>query len=100
MTLTEAQRKKIEEEENYRTQIRGLNAHRINSSRTNKNRIIAALLAIFLGAFGVHKFYLGKVSWGITYLLLSWTAIPMIIGIFEGIFYLLMSDKSFELKYS
>lgn len=24
-----------------------------------KNRFIAALLAIFLGGFGVHKFYLG-----------------------------------------
>ena len=37
-----------------------------------KNRFIAALLAIFLGGFGVHKFYLGKWN-GIFYLLLCWT---------------------------
>lgn len=68
--------------------------------RSSKNRIVAALLAIFLGDFGIHKFYLGRVGWGIIYILFSWTAIPMILGWIEGIVYLFMSDKSFKSKYS
>ena len=28
----------------------------------NKNRIVAALLAFFLGGFGAHKFYLGQIG--------------------------------------
>lgn len=68
--------------------------------RSNKNRIVAALLAIFLGDFGIHKFYLGRVGWGLIYILFSWTALPMILGWIEGLIYLSMSDKSFESKYS
>ena len=52
-----------------------------------KNRFIAALLAIFLGGFGVHKFYLGKWN-GIFYLLLCWTYVPVIIAFIEGVLYL------------
>lgn len=33
-----------------------------------KNKWIALLLCIFLGAFGVHKFYEGKILLGIVYL--------------------------------
>ena len=38
------------------------------------------MLAILVGAFGAHKFYLGKNGQGILYLLFFWTAIPAIIG--------------------
>lgn len=68
--------------------------------KTQKNKVTAGLLAIFLGGFGIHKFYLGRVGWGIVYILLSWTWIPMIIGIIEGIIYISMSDKDFHAKYS
>lgn len=34
-----------------------------------KSRLLAAVLAIFLGGLGIHKFYMGKVGWGIAYLL-------------------------------
>ena len=68
--------------------------------KSKKNKTVAGLLAIFLGGFGIHKFYLGKVGWGIAYILLSWTWIPMIVGIIEGIIYLSMSDKSFQESYS
>ncbi|HKL73746.1 MAG TPA: TM2 domain-containing protein, partial [Clostridia bacterium] len=46
-----------------------------------KNKYIAALLAIFLGLFGVHKFYLGQKTAGIVYLIFFWTGIPEILGI-------------------
>lgn len=67
--------------------------------RMAKSRIGAALLAIFLGGFGIHKFYLGRTFWGIIYLLFFWTFIPQIIAFIEGILYLLMSDEKFFEKY-
>lgn len=68
-----------------------------NSNR--KSKMVAALLAIFFGSFGLHKFYLGKVVWGLIYLFLFWSSISMILGFIEGIYYLTMSDKDFEAKY-
>ena len=63
-----------------------------------RSRIVASLLAIFLGGLGIHKFYLG--NWiGIIYLLFCWTFIPAIVGFIEGIMYLMMSDKEFAAKY-
>ncbi|HZG11903.1 NINE protein [Kurthia gibsonii] len=43
------------------------------------------LLGILLGGLGVHKFYAGKIGLGIVYILFSWTGIPSIIGLIEGI---------------
>lgn len=63
-----------------------------------KNKIAAGLLAIFLGGFGIHKFYLGKIGQGILYLLFCWTYIPAIIGFFEGILYLVSNDHNFQVK--
>lgn len=64
-----------------------------------KNRIIAALLAFFLGTFGAHKFYLGQIGWGIVYLLFCWTFIPAFVSIIELIIYLCTSDENFAAKY-
>ena len=64
-----------------------------------KSKIAAGILGILLGAFGVHKFYLGKIGLGILYLLFFWTGIPGIIGLIEGIIYLTMSDEDFRAKY-
>jgi TM2 domain-containing membrane protein YozV len=63
------------------------------------NKLVAGLLAIFLGSFGVHKFYLGQMMAGIIYLIFCWTGIPGIIGIIEGIMYLSMADPAFYQKY-
>ncbi|RWS84834.1 hypothetical protein DN462_24860 [Citrobacter freundii] len=38
-----------------------------SSGSGEKSRIAAALLAFFLGGFGVHKFYLGKIGQGFLY---------------------------------
>ena len=65
-----------------------------------KNKIVAGLLAIFFGTFGLHKFYLGESSRGVLHLLFFWTGIPTIVGIVEGIYYLLMKDHEFMQKYN
>ena len=68
--------------------------------KSGKSKMTTALLAIFLGSFGLHKFYLGKVTWGLLYLFLFWSSISMILGFIDGIYYLTMSDKDFKAKYS
>ena len=64
-----------------------------------RSRVVAALLGIILGGFGIHKFYLGKIGQGIIYLIFFWTAIPAIVGFVEGIWYLTMSDTDFQQRY-
>ena len=43
-----------------------------------KSRVAALVLCFFLGALGVHRFYVGKVGSGIAQLLLCWTGISAI----------------------
>ena len=62
-------------------------------------RTTAVLLAFLFGTFGAHRFYLGQVGWGLTYLVFFWTGIPSVASIVEGIIYLTMSDQDFALKY-
>lgn len=64
-----------------------------------KSRIAAALLALILGTFGAHKFYLGQLGWGVIYLIFCWTSIPTIVGFVEFILFLIMSDEEFDRKY-
>ncbi len=64
-----------------------------------KSKIAAALLAFFLGGFGIHKFYLGKVGSGILYLLFCWTGIPAFVALIEAIMYLCTSDENFMIKF-
>lgn len=75
---------------------------------TDKNKIVAALLAFFLGGFGAHKFYLGQTGMGIVYLLATFLGAflfflgPIVIGIIsfvEFIMFLVMSDEKFAEKY-
>jgi TM2 domain-containing membrane protein YozV len=66
---------------------------------SSKNKVTAALLAIFLGGIGAHKFYFQQIPMGIVYLLFCWTGIPAIIGLIEGLIYLSMSDSDFASKY-
>ena len=75
------------------------NAFGIGVTPSGKSRLAAGLFGIFLGGFGVHKFYLGRVVWGVVYILFCWTFIPSLIGFIEGIIYLTMSDEAFAQKY-
>lgn len=74
----------------------------------DKNKIVAALLAFFLGGLGIHKFYLGKNKAGIIMLLgtvVGWILLfipPLIVWVIafiEFIIYLTKSDAEFEQQY-
>lgn len=66
---------------------------------SGKNRIVAALLAIFLGGFGIQWFYLGRTMYGVLSLLFCWTGIPTIIAIIHFVLLLISSDEAFNAKY-
>jgi TM2 domain-containing membrane protein YozV len=68
--------------------------------RAPYSKIVTALLAFFLGAFGVHHFYLGQKGRGILYLLFFWTIVPGMIAFVEGILFLLMDDEEFDYRYN
>jgi len=65
-----------------------------------KDKNIAALLAIFLGMFGAHRFYLGQIKLGILYCLLSLTAISFLLMIIDFFVFLNMDKEIFDLKYN
>ncbi len=73
----------------------------------HKDKVAAALLAFFLGAFGAHKFYLNKTGAAVTMLLcgtIGWLLIlpPIIIGLIafiEFIIYLVTDEAEFQRKY-
>jgi TM2 domain-containing membrane protein YozV len=73
----------------------------------DKERIVAALLAFFLGVWGVHKFYLGRTTAGVIMLLcgtLGWLLIipglaVSLIALIEFIIYLVKSDDQFHRDY-
>ena len=60
----------------------------------------AVMLAIFLGVFGLHRFYLHQNVRGLLYLLFFWTLIPSFLGIIDGIFLGLMNPNEFEEEFN
>jgi TM2 domain-containing membrane protein YozV len=71
----------------------------------NSDRMMAGILAILLGAMGVHKFMLGMTTPGLIMLLTSiltcgvgWPVMH-VIGIIEGVIYLCKSDADFYQTY-
>lgn len=50
--------------------------------KNKKSNIVAGLLAIFLGIFGIHEFYLGNVGRGLAYLIVT------IISLFLSLFFI------------
>lgn len=51
-----------------------------------RDEVIGVLLAVFLGGFGIHQFYLRRTGLGILYLCFSWTGIPTLAGWVEAFF--------------
>jgi TM2 domain-containing membrane protein YozV len=65
-----------------------------------EKKIVAGILAICLGSFGIHKFYLGYTKAGIIQIILSFLCgIGSIIAIIEGVIYLTKSDADFVATY-
>lgn len=95
-----------------------------NRVEKRKSKWVAGLTAIFLGCYGVHKFYLGYAAQGAIMLAVtlglalpvSFIAralgsvtlmkligllqfIPILIGVAEGVIYLIKSEEDFQLTY-
>lgn len=64
-------------------------------------KVVAGILGILLGAFGVHKFYLGYTKEGIIQIVITFVTcgIGSILGLVEGIIYLTKSDEEFVSTY-
>jgi len=79
-----------------------------NTSNSSKNKMVAGLLALFLGGFGVHKFYLGCTTAGVTMLIVCLlgfvllgipSLIIFVISFIEAILYMTKTDNDFEERY-
>ena len=72
-------------------------------TRPTKSKIAAGIFGILLGALGIHKFYLGYIGAGIVHLVLTLliitSPISSIIGLIEGILYLVKTDGDFHETY-
>jgi TM2 domain-containing membrane protein YozV len=64
-----------------------------NIRYSEKNGLVTFILCIFLGIFGVHRFYTKKIGTGILMLLLCWTGISVIWWIIDTIMILLGKFK-------
>jgi TM2 domain-containing membrane protein YozV len=51
-----------------------------------RDEVVGILLALFLGTFGAHHFYLRRTGLGILYLCFFWTGITAILGVIECFF--------------
>jgi TM2 domain-containing membrane protein YozV len=51
-----------------------------------RDEIVGILLALFLGSFGIHHFYLRRTGLGILYCCLFWSGLPAILGFIECFF--------------
>lgn len=70
---------------------------------TDRNKYIAAVLAFLFGIFGIHRFYLGRVTSGIIMAVLTFTVIGALVtvplSIVDMVRYLVMSDRDFAARY-
>ena len=53
---------------------------------TQRDELTGVLLAVLLGSFGAHHFYLRRNALGVLYFLLCWTSVPFFLGIIEAFF--------------
>lgn len=65
-----------------------------------KSKFTTAMLALFLGGLGIHRFYLSQNKLGLFYLLFCWTFIPAIIATIDFFVFIFMSENNFNLKYN
>ena len=72
-----------------------------NQPYKSEKKLIAGILAIVLGTFGVHKFYSGYTKEGVIQLIIGLVTCGAggLIGLIEGIMYLTKSDEEFDETY-
>lgn len=51
-----------------------------------RDEVVGILLALFLGTFGIHHFYLRRTGLGVLYCCFCWTGIPTLLGFIECFF--------------
>src|ERR1700744_484104 len=51
-----------------------------------RDEVVGILLALFLGTFGIHHFYLRRTGLGILYCCFFWSGIPSLLGFLECFF--------------
>jgi len=51
-----------------------------------RDEVVGILLALFLGGFGVHHFYLRRTGLGVLYCCFCWTPLPWVLGFIECFF--------------
>jgi TM2 domain-containing membrane protein YozV/ribosomal protein L37AE/L43A len=66
------------------------------AAKQPSKRSTSGILALFLGGFGIHYFYLGRPVAGFISLLFCWTFIPSIFAFFTAIKYFSMTDDNFN----
>src|SRR6478672_2182039 len=54
--------------------------------QARRDEVVGILLALFLGTFGIHHFYLRRTGLGILYIVFFWTGIPTVLGFIECFF--------------
>ncbi|MEY2898905.1 MAG: hypothetical protein RL138_958 [Bacteroidota bacterium] len=84
-------------------------------SAAEKDKVMAGLLGIVCGGLGLHRFYMGQNKAGFIYLgafcglalagavtgglLAPLVAVPHLIGVVDGVMYLIATDEEFKQKY-
>jgi TM2 domain-containing membrane protein YozV len=81
----------------------------VPTGTSEKSKVAAGLLGIFLGALGIHKFYLGYSREGVIMLLVALIGgvitlgvavwVVALIGFIEGVIYLMKPDDQFAATY-
>lgn len=76
-----------------------------NNGPSGKSRGIAGLLALLMGALGLHYFYIGKTNAGIVFLLISllscgvFATVTWVISIIQAVLFFTSTQQEFEQRW-
>ncbi len=65
-----------------------------------RDPVTAGVLALFLGVVGAHRFYLGQAGIGVISLVFAPTGLPALLGLFDGVRILSMTQEEFDSLYN